>query len=213
MHVPSYALPQSATKDGVIDLLDPAATRIDFREIAATLSCLARFGGRNGMLYSVAQHCVMGGEAILAEIRDPELARDCAAAFLLHDAHEAYLGDLQQPVMRLMQKSCGFNKGEWDYHKLHWDIVIYRAAQIPDPTDWSAEKRRIISEMDRRMADAEARALFNAPPIHACAPDLPPPKLNGAIKCWPPAKAAERWLDCFERWVGTPVTQTTTQKG
>lgn len=66
-----------------------------FTEIAPALARIPRFNGHTIEPYSVAQHSVLCAEAAEDETGDPELAAHC----LLHDAHEAYVGDLTSPVV------------------------------------------------------------------------------------------------------------------
>jgi len=76
---------------------DPAAIRLT--DIARALSRQPRFCGLAGPFLSVAEHCVFAvGLAEAAGIT----GRSARRAILLHDAHEAYLGDLPRPVRRLV---------------------------------------------------------------------------------------------------------------
>jgi 5'-deoxynucleotidase YfbR-like HD superfamily hydrolase len=76
----------------VPDAPDPAS--IDIEDIAHALSLVCRFGGHTRELYSVAQHSVLVCDAVsdlggtLEEIRYA----------LLHDASEAYIGDVVWPL-------------------------------------------------------------------------------------------------------------------
>lgn len=65
--------------------------RFDVRVIAAALSKLCRFTGHCRDFYSVAQHSVHVSEMVA-----PEFAFEA----LLHDAQEAYLGDVATPLKR-----------------------------------------------------------------------------------------------------------------
>lgn len=67
--------------------LKPDPSQIDIRDIAHSLSLLCRFNGHTIQFYSIAEHCV-------------RVARQCKnkAWGLLHDASEAYLGDLITPI-------------------------------------------------------------------------------------------------------------------
>lgn len=77
-------------------LIDPQPEDIDFDvDIAGPLSRLARFTGDiRGGAYSVAQHCVVGADWLHMAGCDASLC----ACFLLHDAHEAYIGDISTPA-------------------------------------------------------------------------------------------------------------------
>jgi hypothetical protein len=75
----------------------PAHIRLD--DIAHALSRLCRFGGHVREFYSVAQHSVLVGE--LVRLRAPG-DRTAYAWALMHDAAEAYLGDVVSPLKRYL---------------------------------------------------------------------------------------------------------------
>ena len=73
----------------IIDLKNPSEDSIDIDDIANALSKICRFGGNTNQFYSVAQHSVL-----VSKLVDPEFAKEA----LLHDASEAYLGDVIKPL-------------------------------------------------------------------------------------------------------------------
>ena len=70
-------------------LLNPTPADIDSEDIAHALSLICRYGGHVSRFYSVAEHCVLMSYAVPAEH---------ALWALLHDATEAYLGDVISPL-------------------------------------------------------------------------------------------------------------------
>ncbi len=89
-----------------VDLFDPSVDQIAIEDIAHGLSMICRFGGQTQQFYSVAEHCCYAHD--LCQVAGPRRA----LAALLHDAHEAYLGDWTRPVQRLLSRA-GMN------HTLH----------------------------------------------------------------------------------------------
>jgi 5'-deoxynucleotidase YfbR-like HD superfamily hydrolase len=73
----------------VIDLLRPTVDDILLVDISHSLSNICRFGGATIKFYSVAQHSIF-----VSRLLPPHLA----LWGLLHDASEAYLGDVTRPL-------------------------------------------------------------------------------------------------------------------
>ena len=74
-----------------IEIENPDATEIDVEDIAHHLSHICRFQGATTEFYSVAQHSCLVAAIVPSHLR---------LQALLHDAAEAYLGDLIYPVKR-----------------------------------------------------------------------------------------------------------------
>lgn len=90
----------------LVNPISLASSEIDIRDIARSLSCLCRFNGHVRQFYSVAQHCVLASAYIPEPSRSShtdvhaflgDRLNDQRCA-LLHDAHEAYLGDIVRPL-------------------------------------------------------------------------------------------------------------------
>ncbi len=86
------------------DLLDPQPEMVDIDDIAHALSMLCRFTGHTGKFYSVAQHSVLVSS--LVPIGD-------ALVGLMHDATEAYVGDLSSPLKALLPEYKRIERGIW----------------------------------------------------------------------------------------------------
>lgn len=75
------------------DLLEPTALMVEPADIAHSLGRQCRFNGHTNPHYSVAQHCYIVADLVPA---------DHQLAALLHDAAEAYAGDLVSPLKALL---------------------------------------------------------------------------------------------------------------
>lgn len=130
----------------VVDALNPKSSEIDINDIAHNLSNLCRFAGSTKQFYSVAQHCCH-----LSDLCDEEYR----LAALLHDAGEAYIGDLIQPIKSIPEiyKIVSFIENSL------LRAVLYKFS-VPDwdenPHMWS-----YILDMDKKLAFGERMSCFN----------------------------------------------------
>ncbi|MGF6692685.1 hypothetical protein M2318_002757 [Metapseudomonas resinovorans] len=76
------------------DLARPTADMVDPTDITHSLSMQCRFNGHTARFYSVAQHCYLVSDLVPAEHQ---------LAALLHDATEAYVGDMVRPLKEGMR--------------------------------------------------------------------------------------------------------------
>lgn len=138
-------------KGGAFSLVDFQRNRYDLEEIAHSLSMICRFNGHCLEFFSVAEHSVHVWNLVRKETDDPKIHR----AALLHDAAEAYLGDIAQPLKLAMNSAWyqratdtinTFIRHRFDTGPLH-DALIVRAdlvmlatekAQLmePEPQSW-----------------------------------------------------------------------------
>ena len=147
-----------------IDLVDPKASDIDFAVIAEHLAKEKRYNGATrGLEYSVAQHCVIGADAILADTGNEALA----AYFLLHDAPEAFLKDDTTPKKRALAAMASEHFGilasqimdAFDLLTYRFDAATHEAAGLawPMPIDI----RRAVKAYDLTMFVTEWRDLMS----------------------------------------------------
>ena len=80
------------------DLANPKPEDVDIESIATALSNICRFGGHCPVFYSVAQHCVHACELAWCDSQN----QPTMLAILLHDAAEAYIGDMVKPLKVMM---------------------------------------------------------------------------------------------------------------
>lgn len=77
----------------LFDLLDPAASDFTLHDIAHGLGRVCRFGGQCARHYSVAEHSVHVSRLVPLDLKP---------AALLHDAAEAFIGDVVRPLKALL---------------------------------------------------------------------------------------------------------------
>jgi len=86
----------------MVDLSKPDPNQISIEDIAWHLSRIPRFGGATNKenVYTVAQHSVL----VLNRVKQTTGTEDNAVLLtaLLHDAHEAYMGDIVSPMSNLL---------------------------------------------------------------------------------------------------------------
>jgi len=129
-----------------IDLRAPKPSDIDFSAYAEHLAKEKRYNGATpGVEYSVAQHLVVGADAILVATGDETLA----AYFALHDAPEAVLKDDTTPKKRALAEECEQSFGILAEHVLdafrriddRHDAAIHAAAGMLWPApEWMRER-------------------------------------------------------------------------
>lgn len=80
------------------NFLDVKTEDICIEDIAHALSLQCRFNGHIGEFYSVAEHSMMVADLVAEETEDPTVILTA----LLHDASEAYLGDIVSPLKQFL---------------------------------------------------------------------------------------------------------------
>lgn len=195
-----------------VDLIAPKASDIDFEvDVAPALARIARFTGHvPAGPYSVAQHCVIGADAIMRDTGDRQLA----AAFLLHDAHEAYIGDPSRPwQLAIVEYIKAATDGSSSAHlvelafkegqrrmKHTLDAAIHTAAGVPYP--YSLAMRTHVRTWDERMLETERR-LFLASCPDPWGWDANPPNIirwPDKARVWPWPEAADRYLAALRHY-------------
>jgi len=128
----------------MLDLSAPKPEDICLEDISHHLARVCRFGGAVHEYYSVASHSVMVHDIVAAASGTTE-RRNRAA--LLHDATEAYLGDMVSGLKRL-NPDYRILEDEW-------------AACVEARFDVSFRRCPIIKDADLRARLSECRDLFS----------------------------------------------------
>lgn len=184
-----------------LDFADPDPALIDWNDIATVLARIPRYTGHteSGVL-SVAQHCVGGARAIQRD----GYSGDVAAAFLIHDAHEAFIGDIGTPTLDALAHHAVMEAGDLGAERIvraamrglkrSLDAAIYSAAGIPWPLD--VDVAQTVREYDLRMLRTERDWRMAPPPepwIAAC--ENAKPIEDADLFPWSEYLAREEWIE------------------
>lgn len=148
----------------------PSPGDVDPVDIAHALSLICRYGGHCSRYYSVAEHCVLMSGAVSPEN---------ALWALLHDATEAYVGDMVRPLKRAMP--------------------AYRAAEdrlmvaICDRFGLGHTCPGEVKSADNRIILDERAVLMSAPPLPWMSIEYVQP-LGVPVEGWAPEQAERRYL-------------------
>lgn len=167
-----------------VSLTDPDAATIDIRDIAHHLAFINRYAGATALPYCVADH-----SCLVAAILRRETPR-VALIGLLHDAHEAYLGDIVSPAKRALFGSPVIPT-RFDGLAGALDLAIFDACGIAPP---SIDEMKRVAVADEIALVTEWRDLMEhgAP----CPIDGVPPARN-AVKPLTWSRAEEKFLSVF----------------
>ncbi len=123
------------------DLADPQPDMVCIEDISHALSHLCRYTGHSRAFYSVAQHSILVAS---------HLPREIALQGLLHDATEAYVGDVSWPLKQLLPEYKVIEQRVWR--------VIADKFGLPEELDPR------VKEMDGILLMAEKRELLGEAP-------------------------------------------------
>jgi len=123
--------------------LDLRPEDIDIEEIAHALSNICRFGGHCLRFYSVAQHSVLVATCVR---REGGSAHTKTA--LLHDATEAYLGDMVRPLKVNMPDYTSAETRAWEAVCAAFDLPLDLPPEVElaDARVLLAEKRDLVND-------------------------------------------------------------------
>lgn len=131
--------------------LDPREEDVKIEDIAHALSNTCRFGGHCRQFYPVAQHC-----CLMTQHATPQ----AQLAALLHDAAEAYIGDIVTGLKRELRYTNYDGYG----HELRDAedqllLVISKALNVPEMHSFNVQNE--VKELDKRMLATEQRDIMS----------------------------------------------------
>lgn len=160
------------------NFIEPEQNEYRIEDIAHALANTCRFAGHTREFYSVAQHCVLTATVVMDMSRTkwpvPAADTNLLKAALLHDAAEAYLGDVTRPLKQLLP--------EYKAIEGRVEKALFSAFGVPLPLP------EIVKKADLIMLASEQRDLM---PPHddewACLVGIEPRQTT--IDPWSPAEA------------------------
>lgn len=156
--------------------LDPQAQDVNIDDIAHALSMQCRYNGHVKKFYSVAEHCVLISRLV---------APEHALWALLHDATEAYVGDMVRPLKLHLPQ----------YIAVEEQVMAAIAEKFGIGPGMPAE----VKEADSRILLDERAALLGTPAGDWGIPGAP----HGIdIPAWSPAEAEAQYLARFAELTG-----------
>jgi hypothetical protein len=135
----------------LVNVMDPDPETIDIFDIAHHLALMTRFNGACRVGYSIAQHSVLcagrAGDYHFPRPRETKLA----LALLMHDAAEAYVGDIIRTIKHEVPDFAVFENKVMDAINERFDLP--RVAEIPF-------FKVAVKEVDNRMLVTEKLQLM-----------------------------------------------------
>lgn len=157
-----------------IDLPSPQRGQVHIGDVAVQLSRIPRFVGATLEPWNVAAHSLHC--SALAEADGASLQAQLAA--LLHDAHEAYMGDIPSPFKQAVMAEAG---SMWCPLKLAEDKLQVAVLHQLGSLDCYEANRAALKHWDLVSLATERKYL-----MHAAAMDAPWPMLAGIEPApWP----------------------------
>jgi hypothetical protein len=128
-----------------LDLADPRPDQFTFSDIAGALAKICRFGGQCPYFYSVAEHSYWCCRVAMMKDLPPEGVQ----AALLHDAAEAFIGDVVKPLKIMLP--------DYDAIERRMELAIEGKFGL-NFCHWISS----VGEIDKSMLIAERNQLFGA---------------------------------------------------
>jgi uncharacterized protein len=137
------------------DLADPKPDQFTLQDIGGALARLCRYGGHCREFYSVAEHSYHCATQAMVDRLPLGVIRAC----LLHDAAEAFCGDVIRPLKVMLRRD-----GAGAYGAIYERVercIEKKYLRNPGQHSFVSLKEPAVAEIDVAMLFAERRALFD----------------------------------------------------
>lgn len=150
------------------DFSRPSPEMIDIRDIASGLAYRGHFAGQTPYMFTIAQHCILVCNEYC--LRFPEESNEMKLMALLHDASEAYTGDIVKPLKMYLPNFVSLENSIMQAIALRFKLPIHRMAEI--------------KEIDLLIQNLEYDGFYR----------------NGAISYLDPEASRKMFLDLFKKY-------------
>lgn len=159
------------------NLLEPETSNFTIMDIAHGLSNICRFTGQISKYYSVSEHSVHCSRHV---------AQEHALAALLHDASEAFVGDVSRPLKALLP--------EYKAIEARIEQAICNRFDLPYPM------HPAIKDIDNRLLITEQRQRMNNNDDWSWTEGMEPLPIE--LPCWAPEEAKAQFLARYDELTG-----------
>lgn len=169
-----------------IELLSPNPEDISIQDIAKGLSNVCRFAGQIQDFYSVAEHSIH----VARLLQDHSATWDTVVAGLLHDAAEAYIGDITSPLKQHLP----------DYRFIEQRVEGSIQRHFQEVINWHNVDRMQIKRADLAMLNIEAVEFYGEEHVRMWSERIPKerlPVMELPITKSPPTIACDDFLRAF----------------
>lgn len=163
-----------------LDFRNPSASLFTIEDIAHGLSLICRYAGQCRDFYSVAEHC----------LHVSNLVPENAFAALMHDAAEAFVGDITRPLKQMLPQYKQIERTVEEAISARFNVPM----PMPGP----------VKQADLAVLAAEQAQLM--PPgtnRWAAAAGIQPAPIR--VRCLTPREAKAAFLDRFRKLGGQDV--------
>ncbi len=172
---------------------DIESNHIEPSDVAWSLGHTCRFAGHCRRFYSVAEHTLLMVHLLNSDVGmfDVESKFVVTGQILVHDAHEAYVGDMTRPLKAHIGDAWRLIEEQVENH-----VRASLGVSGPRFDDWST-----VSRLDAMLLAAEARELMTWPPERWDIPDFAADtRLTIGEPIGSPERMGMLWIDAYNEW-------------
>lgn len=149
-----------------VNFIEPDSATITIHDVAHALSKICRYNGHVRRFYSVADHCIY---CVKMAVHDGIVDKRLLQTILLHDAAEAYIGDVVKPLKNLLPQYREIEKRLENVIEKAFDIDLseyFDCWTFYDRTALKTEKVTFFPDDPHEWTGLELYPVHAVKPIH-----------------------------------------------